>query len=131
MPDHVKSPRLPVRQIQSVQTFIHHIHDLTAPQTDKMMVHAHIPVKPRHSMTHVDFLYQPGFPQDTQRVVDSIAGYHRLLTLHQPIQVLGSRMTRGPGQGRVNGRPLTGDTNRVPAKTSLNVLRIKRHTSDC
>jgi hypothetical protein len=131
MPEHMKSPGLPTRDGQMIQPVVHHIHNLTTAQTNQMMVHAHIPVKPRHSMTHVDFLYQPGFPQDTQRVVNSIAGYHRLLTLHQPIQVLGSRMTRGPGQGRVNGRPLTGDTNRVPAKTSLNVLRIKRHTSDC
>ena len=55
MPDHVKSLRLAVGNIQLIPSVVRHIFNPAASQTNEMMVCGHIPVKTRHVMTHVDF----------------------------------------------------------------------------
>jgi hypothetical protein len=87
----------------------------------------HIRIEPCHVMTHIDFLHEAGLPQDAQGVIDGIPRNRRMLAFYRPIQIIGRRMAGGFSQSRIDGHALSSQTESVPTKACVNLLRVQSH----
>jgi hypothetical protein len=90
MTDHAKTPRLPVADRQLIKPLIHHINDPLTTETDQVVMQGHVGVKPRYVMPDVDFIDQPGPPQDREGVIHGVARHHGMPSLDASIEIVGA-----------------------------------------
>jgi hypothetical protein len=70
---------------ETIQCFIGDILNPPAFKTDQVMMQGHIGIKPRPFMSDVDLSHKSGFSKHPKGVIDSIAGNHRMPSLHDLI----------------------------------------------
>ncbi len=131
MPDHAKPPCLPAVDSQVIELRIHHVYDALTPQTYEMVMQGHIGIKARHCVPDIDFMDQPGPPEDRERVIHGIPRHQRTPALDRSIQIVGCGVARGGRQRPIDRDPLRRYPDVVPAKPFVDFLSRRFHDAPC
>jgi hypothetical protein len=113
---------------EAVQCFIRHILNLPAVKTDQMMVERHIGVEACAFMADIHLAHEAGFSQHAERVIDGIAGDHRMTAFDDAIEIIGRRMTRRSRKRTINGCPLRRESHMVATEPFPDCIGCWAHT---
>ena len=83
-----------LRDGQPVERCIGHVLNLSALETDEMVMKRHVCVEARPFMSYIDLPREAGLSQHPQRVIDGVARDHGMPALHSLIQIIRRGMTR-------------------------------------
>lgn len=93
-----------------------------------MMVQRHIGVEACAFMPDIHLANEAGSPQHAERVIDSVAGDHRMPAFDDTIKVIGRGMTRRARKRAIDGRALRRESHLVTSEPFSDCIACWAHT---